>query len=182
MTMTASAYRSRANEYQEVVRYLMIRFTGELRDWWDKYLKEHEREFILNKRTPTSEAVAVDTLIFAITKFFIGDSRMFQNRAFEILLHLKCPKLSDFRWYTDVFFSNILKRDDGKEPFWKEIFLSNLPKTFEERVKMRIREKYDSNIPYEILTYGELISYIYIYKPGGFSSVLFNKNQLESKK
>ena len=40
-----------------------------------------------------SEEDTVNTLIFAITKHFIGDPVYFQERTFEILNNLRCPKL-----------------------------------------------------------------------------------------
>ena len=62
---------------------LVIGFTGLLKGWWDHYLSQNDREYILNaKRTiikeegtsiQTYEKNIVNTLIFAITKHFIGD-------------------------------------------------------------------------------------------------------------
>ena len=42
------------------------------------------------------------TLIFAITKHFLGDPIAFQARTLEILQNIRCRKLSDCRWYKEV--------------------------------------------------------------------------------
>ena len=82
--MIANAYRIKtSNSNFHVVDALVIGFTGLLKGWWDHYLSQNDREYILNaKKTiikeegtsiQTYEEDVVNTLIFAITKYFIRD-------------------------------------------------------------------------------------------------------------
>ena len=41
---------------------------------------------------------AVNTLIYALTKHFVGDPVQFKERTSDLLINLKCPQLSNFRW------------------------------------------------------------------------------------
>ena len=102
------AYRTKTNNYDfHVVGGLLIGFTNLLKGWWDHYLSQNDREYILNVKkiiikeegtlVQTYEEDVVNTLIFAITKYFIGDSVYFQEITFEILNNLRCPKLQDFK-------------------------------------------------------------------------------------
>ena len=77
---------------------LVIGFTGLLKGWWDHYLSQNDREYILNakkiiiKEEGTSvqsyEKDAVNTLIFAITKHFIGDPAYFKKVLLKSLIIL----------------------------------------------------------------------------------------------
>ena len=50
-------------------------------------------------------------------------------------------------------------REDSNQPFWKEKFLAGLPTLLGERVRNTIRQSFGTHIiPYDQLTYGELIS------------------------
>ncbi|RVW82240.1 hypothetical protein CK203_041657 [Vitis vinifera] len=51
-------------------------------------------------------------------------------------------------------------RSDCNQSFWKEKFISGLPKLFSERIRIKIREQYNGQIPYDKLTYGEIISIV----------------------
>ena len=51
-------------------------------------------------------------------------------------------------------------RLDCNQPFWKEKFISGLPKLFSERIRIKIRDHYNGQIPYDKLTYGEIISIV----------------------
>ena len=84
MMMAANAYRIKtSNSDFHATGALVIGFTGLLKGWWDHYLSQNDREYILNakktiiKKEGTSvqnyEEDVVNTLIFAITKHFIGD-------------------------------------------------------------------------------------------------------------
>ena len=50
-------------------------------------------------------------------------------------------------------------REDSNQPFWKEKFLAGLPFFLGEKVSS-IKQEYGNPIPYESLTYGQLISII----------------------
>ena len=51
-----------------------------------------------------------------------------------------------------------MTRTDARASFWKENFLYGLPRAFNEKVQESLREKQNGTIPYDELTYGDLIS------------------------
>ncbi|KAL6342860.1 hypothetical protein AAG906_016879 [Vitis piasezkii] len=51
-------------------------------------------------------------------------------------------------------------RSNCNQSFWKEKFISGLPKLFSERIRIKIREQYNGQIPYDKITYGEIISIV----------------------
>ena len=63
--------------------------------------REIDGSVIMTNRQPSQDAV--NTLIFTITKHFVRDSNQYKERASYVLINLRCPQLSDFRWYKDVF-------------------------------------------------------------------------------
>ena len=84
MMMTANAYRIKtSNSDFHVAGALVIGFIGLIKGWWDHYLSQNDREYILNAKKiiikeegtsiQTYEEDVVNILIFAITKHFIGD-------------------------------------------------------------------------------------------------------------
>ena len=93
-------------------------------------------------------------------KSFIGNSTQYKARNLEILSNLTCPKLQDFRWYKDVFLTKVMYRTDCNNAYWKERFIAGLPRLFAEKVRTKLNEEYDNDIPYRNLTYGDLINYI----------------------
>jgi hypothetical protein len=51
-------------------------------------------------------------------------------------------------------------REDSNQPFWKEKFLAGLPILLGEKVRNKIKETFTTKtIPYDQLTYGELVSF-----------------------
>ncbi|XP_075092250.1 protein fluG-like [Nicotiana tabacum] len=80
-----------------------------------------------------SKEDATATLIYCIAKHFIGEPKLFQDRSLELLNNLRCPKLTDFRWYKDMFIEKVMVREDCNKPFWKERFISGLPRLFAEK-------------------------------------------------
>ncbi|KAL5177446.1 polyprotein [Glycine soja] len=104
---------------------------------------------------------AVNTLIFTIAQHFIGDPSLWKDRSAELLSNLKCRTLADFRWYRDTFLTRVYTREDSQQPFWKEKFLAGLPRSLEDKVRDKIRsQSANGDIPYENLSYGQLISYV----------------------
>lgn len=51
-------------------------------------------------------------------------------------------------------------RSDCNQSFWKEKFISGLPRLFSERIRIKIREQFNGQIPYDKLTYSEIISIV----------------------
>ena len=80
------------------------------------------------------EEDVVNTLIFAITKHFIGDPVYFQEKTSEILDNLKCSKLQDFKWYKDMFLVKVMSRHDCGSYYWKEKFISSLPTLLQKKL------------------------------------------------
>ncbi|PIN08011.1 hypothetical protein CDL12_19420 [Handroanthus impetiginosus] len=87
---------------------------------------------------------------------FVGANELLSNRTTEQLINLQCPTLSYFYWYKSTFMAIVLTRKDCNEDFWKEKFLSGLPKSFAERMRNKLKAKYNNNIPYSQLEYGDL--------------------------
>ncbi|KAK2993200.1 hypothetical protein RJ640_005168 [Escallonia rubra] len=173
MLMAANSARNRNPGESEAIiaRYLIAGFTGQLRGWWDFYLTPTDQNNILNsiKIEPNGNPIlineqplsdAVTTLVTAITKHFIGNASTVLERGRELLINLRCPTLTHFRWYKDVFLSKLYQRSDAQQDFWKERFIAGLPNLFSERVRTRIRNKHNGALPFSLYTFGELISEI----------------------
>ena len=154
MIMASTTYKSRGNSDQVICTHLIVGFTSQLKGWWDNALTKEEKRFIQNSLDEIGNQNSVHTLIYAITKHFLGDPISFQSRSSEILQNLHCKKLSDYRWYKEVYFAKVHSRTDCNQPYWKECFLNGLPKVFSQRVQVRIKEMYNGIIPYDSLTCG----------------------------
>jgi hypothetical protein len=111
-------------------------FSSTLRSWWDKHLTEDTKEGIrkavkkgedgfpiFNEKVGMGEPDAVNTLIFTIVKHFIGTPSNITTRIFDYLNNLRCPTMSDYRWYQDVFRSCVMLRLDSQKLYWKEKFI-----------------------------------------------------------
>ncbi|GAV84713.1 LOW QUALITY PROTEIN: zf-CCHC domain-containing protein, partial [Cephalotus follicularis] len=103
---------------------------------------------------------AVSTLIYNIANYFVGDPTYLKDRTTDQLSNLRCRKLQDFRWYKDTFMTKVLTREDANQPYWKEKFITGLPTLFAEKIKNKYREKHKGFVPYEKLTYGDIVSTI----------------------
>jgi hypothetical protein len=103
-------------------------FSSTLRSWWDKHLTEDTKEGIrkavkkgedgfpiFNEKVGMGEPDAVNTLIFTIVKHFIGTPSNITTRIFDYLNNLRCPTMSDYRWYQDVFHSCVMLRLDSQK-------------------------------------------------------------------
>jgi len=119
--MACIAYKALRLDPRDHAVGIIQGFQGQLKYWWDNFLSEEEHQTILNyQRTWTdedgmqrSEPAAPSILIHTITLHFIGNPKEEQAAAKSVLINLKCPTLSDYRWYKDVFLTNVLKREDG---------------------------------------------------------------------
>jgi hypothetical protein len=81
------------------------------------------------------------------------------SKVHDQLSNLRCPTLSDFRWYKDVFHSRVMLREDSNQPFWKEKFINGLPHLFAHKIKQVLVNE-NNVIEYDNLTYGNIISAI----------------------
>ena len=57
-----------------------------------------------------------------------------------------------------MFLTKVMTRTDARASFWKERFLYGLPRAFNEKVQESLRERNNGTIPYDELTYGDIIS------------------------
>nr|KYP37097.1 polyprotein [Cajanus cajan] len=173
MTMVSTAYQTALDSTDDaIVEILTSGFSGQLKGWWDNYVSEEEKHEILTAVKTDAEGNiittvkgdsipdAVNTLIMAIIKHFIGDPSIWKDRSGELLSNLKCRTLGDFRWYKDTFLTRVYTRDDSNQPFWKEKFLAGLPKSLGDKVREKIRSQFNGDIPYGQLSYGNLIAYV----------------------
>ncbi|KAL5131558.1 polyprotein [Glycine soja] len=169
MTMVATAYQTSHECSEEtIIDILVAGFSGQLKGWWDNYLTNEENavKTDLNGKVITNDddkeiPDAVNTLIFTIAQHFIGDPSLWKDRSAELLSNLKCRTLADFRWYRDTFLTRVYTREDSQQPFWKEKFLAGLPRSLGDKVRDKIRsQSANGDIPYESLSYGQLISYV----------------------
>ncbi|KAL4619472.1 hypothetical protein ACB092_06G081500 [Castanea dentata] len=101
----------------------------------------------------------VNTLIYTIFKHFVGTPSNVSSRISNYLNNLRCPTMSDYRWYQDVFISRVMLRKDSTKPYWKEKFIGGLPPIFAHKVRQELIGKNDS-INYDNLTYGDIFSTI----------------------
>ena len=124
----------------------VVGFTGQLKSWWDNILTQEMRDAILNHKhtirntsgMEVEEEDAVEVLIHTITLHFIGNPQKGEAAAKTIFINRR-PILSYYRWYKDVFFTNVLKREDRMQNFWKERFIVGLPKLFGERILLKLQ-------------------------------------------
>jgi hypothetical protein len=172
MSMVANAYDTNHKLSQsEIVDLLATGFSGTLRSWWDKHLTEDSREEIrkavkktedglpiFDERVGRGEPDCVNTLIYTIIKHFVGTPSNITSRISDYLNNLRCPTMSDYRWYQDVFLSRVMLRVDSQKPYWKAKFIDGLPSLFAHKVKNDLINANTGLIDYEKLTYGDLFS------------------------
>ncbi|KAH9699238.1 hypothetical protein KPL71_024266 [Citrus sinensis] len=173
MTMAANAYKTQSGTSDKAIAEILIAgFTGQLKGWWDHLLTKLQQLDILNSiqvdengapildelNSPIQDAVA--TLILTISLHFIGDPSHLRDKNAELLHNLRCRKLSEFQSYKTTFFTRLFLRDDANHTTWKEKFLAGLPTLLGENVRNSIKALYDNRIPYDELTYGELVSFV----------------------
>ncbi|KAG5223997.1 CTV [Salix suchowensis] len=173
MTMAANAYKTQTGTPDRAITELLIAgFLGQLKGWWDYHLTEADHLHILNAiqqyedKTPVLDSSgntvqdAVTCLILTISLHFIRDPSHLKDKNAELLSNLRCKKLSDFQWYKNTFMTRVMLREDSNQPFWKEKFLAGLPILLGEKVRNKIKDTFSTKlIPYDQLTYGELVNF-----------------------
>ncbi|CAL9002903.1 unnamed protein product [Prunus brigantina] len=173
MSMVANSYITNHSFRQsEIVPLLVTGFTGTLRYWWDKHLTPESKNLIIHAVKLNEDGLpifdeqigqgiedGVNTLFYTIIEHFIGTPSNTTARIHDQLSNLRCPKLSDFRWYKDVFISRVMLRDDSNQPFWKEKFVNGLPNLFAHKIRTTLSNE-QGHIDWNNLTYGNIISTI----------------------
>ena len=118
MSMVGIAYQNNHDlDKPEIVNLLVTGFSGTLRGWWDSYLIEDSKESIKNAIKTNDEGLpifyesigrgildGVNTLIYTILKHFVGTPSNISSRVSDLLNNLRCPSMTDYRWYQDVLF------------------------------------------------------------------------------
>ncbi|GAV93009.1 LOW QUALITY PROTEIN: hypothetical protein CFOL_v3_36387, partial [Cephalotus follicularis] len=142
MTMVNNAHKIRNNSDKDVANILIDGFTGQIKGWWDNVLTTQQQNEILESiqvnelKEPILDANnetiedVVSTLIYNIANYFVGDPTYLKDRTADQLSNLRCRKLQD------------------------------LPTLFAEKIKNKYREKHKGVVPYEKLTYGDIVSTI----------------------
>ncbi|KAL4628609.1 hypothetical protein ACB092_05G252200 [Castanea dentata] len=169
MTLLTNVYKNHGKHDHQIAHLIVTGFTGQLKGWWDHYLNNDDRNEILTAvkretdgsvimtdRLPSQDAVS--TLIFTIAKHFVVHPNQYKERASDVLINLRCPQLSEFRWYKDVFISKVLSRNGCQQSYWKEKFIALLRYFFVEKVRLDI-ENNDRTIDYpnKLISIKELI-------------------------
>ena len=99
----------------EIVDLFTTGFFGTFCGGWEKYLTEDSRESIKKAVKKDDDGLpifyerncqgildGVNTLIYTIIKHFVGTSNI-SSRISDYLNNLRCPTMSYYRWYQDVF-------------------------------------------------------------------------------
>ena len=109
MTLLTNVYKNHGKQDHHIAHLIITGFIGQLKGWWDHYLNNDDRNEILTvvKRETDGSVImtdrqlsqdAINTLIFTITKHFVGDPNQYKERPSDVLINLRCPQISDFRW------------------------------------------------------------------------------------
>ena len=173
MSMVGIAYINNHDlDHPEIVDLPATGFSGTLNGLRDSYLTEDSRESIKYSVKKNDEGLpifdesigrgipnGVNTLVYTILKHFVGTPSNISSRISDLLNNLKCPTMSDYKWYQDVFLSSVMHRKDWYKPYCKEKFIDGLPPIFAHKVKQELMGKNDS-IDYDNLTYGDILSTI----------------------
>jgi len=129
--MTFQAYKTQGVSNAHAAVALVVGFAGQLKSWWDNILTQEMRNEILSHKKDTrtagmevEEKDAVELLHHTITLHFIGNPKEEQAATKTVLINLRCPTFTDYHWYKDVFLTNVLKKEDGLQVFWKERFIA----------------------------------------------------------
>ena len=130
MTMVSTTYKLNNRLSNHVVAQTIVAgFTSQQKGWWDNYLTFEYRNGILkayrinegNEVAKEEEGQdiedAMTTLIYSISKHFIGDPAKIKDKTAYLLTNLKCPKLHDFRWYKEVFLTKVMLRSELQPVF-----------------------------------------------------------------
>ena len=112
MLIYASACKTRNNKDRQIANAIISGFTGQLQGWWDHFLTAIQKNVILQtvRQADSGEVYpdVVNTLVYTILLDFVSSTQIQVSRSQEQLLNLRCPTLSHFKWYKDVFLSKVL--------------------------------------------------------------------------
>ncbi|KAH0781566.1 hypothetical protein KY290_001164 [Solanum tuberosum] len=172
MGVAIAAYKMRVSADRDAAKMIVVGFKEMLKYWWDNYYTDEIKQLIINA-TATGKVVKMEgstqstsnvtredacaTLLYHIVKHFIKEPKLFQDRSLQILSNLCCPNLDNFINYKHAFLSKVLIRPDCNFDFSKECFISKLPPLLADKIRTKIQDRNNGNIPYGNLTYGDLL-------------------------
>ena len=172
MVMVANNYLNEGRPHIEVVELMVLGFTRKLLSWWNHYLTEESKDEIKSAIQKDEDGHpifdetigrgvqdGVNTVIYTITTHFIGTPSNITTKIHDQLSNLRCPTLSDYRWYEDVFTIRVMHRSDYNSLFWKEKFINGLPSLFAYKIRETLSNA-SGVIDYDDLTYGDISSVI----------------------
>ncbi|KAG5598934.1 hypothetical protein H5410_030304 [Solanum commersonii] len=152
MLIYATICKSVNNTDRTICKMIITGFTGQLRGWWDNYMRVDNLGFALVKNRED----AVYTLVLTILEHFSGRFTNQYETVRSLLNGLRCRHLGEFRWYKDTYLSHVMELPENGLEFWKAKFIDGLPPLFAEGVKKTLRDP-QGIIPYSNYTYGKLI-------------------------
>ena len=161
MFIAYTAYSTKRATDLQAFDLLTSGFTGILKNCWENYIQEEERNKIRTHTNSQGQLDNIETLIYTIVTNFLGSPKDITAATDILLTNLRCPTLEDYNWYKDTFLTYLLKREDCRQPYWKEKFISGLPSLFSQRIFNKLSELIGkSPIPFEQITFGQLLSFI----------------------
>jgi len=112
--MARLAYKIKQIDERHIASLLVSGFTWQLKNWWDNALTILDKITILDHTVEENEEQgnieiqhnARDFLIVTITMYFTGNPNEELNASKVFLTNLRCPMLTDFRWYKDMVLTN----------------------------------------------------------------------------
>lgn len=79
----------------------------------------------------------------------------------EALLGIKCPKMSDFTWYKDIFLFRLYNLITCRDVIWKHKYVEVLPRYAREKFySTMVTNSRASKIDWEGISYGDINSTI----------------------
>ncbi|MFS7888492.1 hypothetical protein Hanom_Chr00s000001g01595791 [Helianthus anomalus] len=142
MMMYATIAKNNQNSDSTVCKMITAGFTGQLKGWWDNYIKPENQAQIyshVKKENERDISDAVYTLIVTIIEHFTGRWSDNSETIRTLLNGLRCNTLTSFRWYKDVFLSRVYELPENNSSHWKSKFIDGLPPLFAERVRKTLR-------------------------------------------
>ena len=136
MGMACIAYKAKGLSDKQSCILLILGLNGALKFWWDNAFDIPTQDSIINhtetRRVEGEDGLCeeeqiqnpVEVLLHTMTMHFVGNPSEELSSKKLILTNLRCPTQGDFKWYKDIFVTNIFQRNDCKQPFWKERFIA----------------------------------------------------------
>jgi len=138
MTMALSAYKGHELTNSQAATALVVGFLGQLKSWWDNFLTDEQQRKLLNHKykqtndrgVEVEEENGAELLIHTITLHFIGNPGEEQTASKAIPINLRCPPLTDYHWYQDVFLTDVLKKRRWYSRFLERKIYCRITQTF----------------------------------------------------